>query len=40
MKVTALEKLGKMFTKHPVKLHIHLGNHMKTKDFPYDSQSS
>lgn len=36
-KVTTLEKLGKEFTRQSVKLHIHLSNHMKAKDFPYGS---
>jgi len=40
MKVSTLEKLDKRITKQHVKLHIHLGSHMKTKDFPYVSQSS
>ena len=39
-KVTALEKLGKGFTRQSIKLLIHLGNHMKTKEFMYCSQSS
>ena len=33
-------ELGKGFTRQSVKLHIHLGSQMKTKDFPYGSQSS
>jgi len=33
-------ELGKRFTKQPIKLHKRLGNHMKTKDFPYGNQSS
>ena len=39
-KVTALEKLGKGFTRQSVKLHIHLSDHMKAKEFPYGIQSS
>ena len=38
--MTTLETLGKGFTKQSVKLLIHLGNRMRTKDFPYCSQSS
>ena len=32
-------ELGKRFTRQPVKLHIHLDSHMKTRDFPYNNQS-